>query len=258
MVLPRFAKQEFREYPFPNRSLGTRECLLYFCRCQFLNYHNKVKGNIMPRERSNAISSPSNGSSNPQTASHPWHSAFPVTAPSSHIVYSPFSAAEAHGQRLLGTSWQSKKKFQVRHHGDSASPLAKLHPATVIYVVCHSQAGSATGSDNFGNRLDAMTMARRIESDGLDYRHRIIKLWACSGGSNGPQGQTSFAKQLKSAFTILGYKDLTLYAYTATLKSLPQNYDPAFGAPSKKIGPHKTALALGKLVRAKHMRIVVT
>jgi len=175
-----------------------------------------------------------------------------------HIVYSPFSVAEAGGGRKLGTSWEGKKKYIVVRHGDNGAPLAGVEEWRVVYIVCHTSPGGRIAGDNNKNTLTALQMAGRIKADGLSCQHQTMKLWSCSGGLAGPTDRESFGQKLLKALRGVGYDQLELYAYTATLWSLPDDYDPSVNKTNRS-GVHKLAGPdADHRIRAKETRIPVT
>jgi hypothetical protein len=174
-----------------------------------------------------------------------------------HILYSPFSVAEAGGGRKLGTSWEGKKKYIVVRHGDGAAPLAGVEEWRVIYIVCHTSPGGSVAGDNNKNTLTALQMAERIKADGLPCLHQTMKLWSCSGGLAGPTDRESFGQKLLKALRGVGYDQLDLYAYTDKLWSLPEDYDPPLKKTNRS-GVHKVAGPdEANLGRAKEKRILV-
>lgn len=149
------------------------------------------------------------------------------------VVYSPFSKFEATDPRtekvfrLLGTSFEQeavKDRFEVRRHPDpfgrNQRPLSDLHAERVLYIVAHCAAGLNVIQDNIGNQIDATELVARLNADGLPKSHRVIKLWACSGGADSPKGDRAFAKTFLKALRDGGYADAIVYGYLKTVTSV--------------------------------------
>jgi hypothetical protein len=113
----------------------------------------------------------------------------------------------------------------------SYSPLKKdqLSWATrwdQVYVMGHGAPGADAIEDNKGTELDVAGIVKRLQHEGLGKHHRLIKLWACSGGAG---GKNSTAYKLLKAMRAAGFDQVKVAGYTETITT--------------SVGGHKRALS---------------
>jgi len=90
------------------------------------------------------------------------------------------------------------------------SSLASVSSRTQLYVYGHGGGRSDDIQDNNGNSLTLDELASRIKAAGLATNHKVIKLFACSGGCGGGQ---SMAAKFHRALRGKGYAKVVVYGY---------------------------------------------